>query len=123
MFVGHACQPIGGALLWGPFIDDTSVVNYLNVAFFLPNLSSSHWLLVIARQAAWSLVDAFLSTVSCEVTWLPTKETGEDFPLSVLLDGSSWVSSFTAPSYSLFVSVSSWEEIFSLSYPGTRPPW
>jgi hypothetical protein len=40
----------------------------------------------------------FLSAISCKVTWFPTKEAGEDFPLSVLLDRSSGVSSFSAAS-------------------------
>jgi hypothetical protein len=123
MFICYACQPVVSALLWGLFIDDTPVVNYSNVAFFLPNLSSSHWLLVIARRSTWSLVDSFLSTVLCEVTRLSAKETGEDFPLSVLLNGPSWISSFAASSYLLFVSVSSWEEIFCFGYPSARSSW
>jgi hypothetical protein len=55
---------------------------------------------------------SFLSAVSCKVTRFSAKEACEDFPLSVLLDGSSGVSSFSVTSYTLFVLISSWEEIF-----------
>jgi hypothetical protein len=60
-----------------------------------------------------------LSAISCEVTRFSTNEACEDFPLSVLLDRTSGVSSFSVTSYVLFVSVSSWEEIFSFCYSGS----
>jgi hypothetical protein len=118
MFVCHACQPVVSALLWGLVVRYTSVVDYPNIAFFLADLPSAHGYLSIARGTARSLIVAFLSTVPCKVTGLSAKETCEDFPLSVLLDGSSWVSPFLTSPYSLFVSISSWEEIFCFSYPG-----
>jgi hypothetical protein len=123
VFVCHTCQPVVGTLLWGSVVSDTSVVDYPDVAFLLADLSSTHRCLGIARGTAWSLVISFLSTVSCEVTGLSAKEACEDFPLSVLLDGSSWISPFSTSSYSLFVSVSSWEEIFCLGYSSARSSW
>jgi hypothetical protein len=123
MFICHACQPVVGALLWGSIVSDTSVVDYPNIAFLLVDLPNSHRCLGIARGTAWPLVIPFLSTVSCKVTGLSAKETCEDFPLSVFLDGSPWISSLSASSHSLFVSVSSWEEIFRFGYPSTRSPW
>jgi hypothetical protein len=123
MFICHACQPVVGTLLWSSVVGNTSIVDYLNVALFLVDLPSTHGCLNIVRGATWSLVVPFLSTVSCEVTGLSAEETCEDFPLSVLLNGSSWISSFSASSYALFVSVSSWKEIVCFGYPGTRSPW
>jgi hypothetical protein len=118
VFVGHTCQPIVCALLWGSVISDASVVDYPNVAFFLADLSSTHRCLGIARGTARPRV--FLSTVSCEMTRFSAKETCEDFPLPVLLDGSSLVSSFSVSSYSLLVSISSLEEIFCFGYASAR---
>jgi hypothetical protein len=120
VFVGHTCQPVVGVLLWGSVISNASIVDYPNVAFLLADLSSTHRCLSISRWAAWSLVVSFLSTVSCKMTRFPAKETCEDFPLSVLLDGSSWISSFSTSSYSLFVPISSWEEIFCFGYVSAR---
>jgi hypothetical protein len=68
------------------------------------------WSLVVVWGAL--IVIAFLSTIPCEVTGFAAEKTCEDFPLSVLLDRSSGVSSFSAPPYTLFVSISSGEEIF-----------
>jgi hypothetical protein len=59
---------------------------------------------------------SFLLAIPCKVTGFSAEETCEDFPLSILLDRSSGVSSFPATSYTLFVSVSSWEEIFCFRY-------
>jgi hypothetical protein len=123
VFVGYACQPVAGALLWGSIVGDTSVVDYPNVAFFLTDLPSVHGYLSVARGTTWPLVVSFLSAVSCEVTRLSAEEACEDFPLSVLLDGSSLVSSLSTSSYTLFVSVSSWKEIICFSYLGTRSSW
>jgi hypothetical protein len=123
VFVSYACQPIGSALLWGSIVSDTSVVDYPDVAFFLTDLPGARRYLGIARGTVWSLIVSFLSAVPCKVTRFSTKETCEDFPLSVSLDGSSWVSPFLTSSYSLFVSVSSWEEIFCFGYPGSCPSW
>jgi hypothetical protein len=61
---------------------------------------------------------SLLLAISCKVTRFPTKEACEDFPLSILLDRSLGISPFSATSYALFISVSSWEEIFSFCYPG-----
>jgi hypothetical protein len=120
MFVGHTCQPVGGVLLRGAVVCDASVVDDSYVAFFLSDLSSTHRCLVVSRGAAWSLIVSFLSAVACEVTGLSAEETCEDFPLSVLLDGSSWVPPFSAPSYSLFISVSSWKEVFCFCHSSAR---
>jgi hypothetical protein len=49
VFVGYACQPIVSALLWGSVIGDTSVVDYPNIAFFLPDLPGTRGYLVISR--------------------------------------------------------------------------
>jgi hypothetical protein len=110
-------------VLRGSVVSNTSVVDYPDVAFLLADLSSTHRCLGIARGTAWSLVVSFLSTVSCEMTGLSAKEACEDFPLSVFLDGSSWISSFSTSSYSLFVPVSSWEEIFCFGYSSARSSW
>jgi hypothetical protein len=123
MFISHACEPVVGALLWGPIVGDTSVVDYPNVALFLADLSSAHGYLSIVRGATWSLVIPLLSTISCKVTGLSAEETCENFPLSVFLDGSSWISSFSTSSYTLFVSVSSWEEIFCFGYSSVCSSW
>jgi hypothetical protein len=131
MFIRDSRQPVIGALLWGSIVSDTSAVNNPNIAFVLAGLSCTYGTLIIARWVTWPLVvswDAlitisFLSAISCEVTWFSTEETCEDFPLSVLLDGSSWVSPFLVPPYLLFVSGSAWEEIFCFGYPGTCPSW
>jgi hypothetical protein len=123
MFIGHTCQPVSGALLRGTVICDAPVVDYLNVAFFLTNLPSTHRYLNISRGSAWPLIVTFLSTVPCEVTRLSAKEACEDFPLSVPLDGSSWISSFPASSYSLLVSISSREEVFCFGHPGPCSSW
>jgi hypothetical protein len=123
MFVGYTCQPVGGALLWGSVVGDTPVVDYPYVAFFLAHLSSAHWYLCVARGTTWSLIVSFLLAVTRKVTGLSAEKACEDFPLSVLLDGSPWISSFLTSSYVLFVSVSSWKEIVCFSYPGSRPSW
>jgi hypothetical protein len=95
-----------------------SIVDYPNGAFVLLGLSDARGILIISRRTCWSLIVAlFLSTIPCEVTRLSAKEACEDFPLSILLDGSSGVSSFSAPPYSLFVLVSSWEEVFRFHDP------
>jgi hypothetical protein len=122
MFVRYTCQPVVGALLWGSVVRYASVVDYPNIAFLLADLSSACGYLSVMRGAARSMIVAFLSTVSCEVTGLSAKETCEDFSLSVLLDGSSWVPPFSTSPYSLLVSISSWEEIFCFSYPGACSP-
>jgi hypothetical protein len=129
MFVSYSRQPVVGALLWGSFVRYASVIDNPNIAFVLVGLSCMYGTLVISWWITRSLVvswDAliavlFLSAISCKVTWFPTEETCEDFPLSVLLDGSSWISPFSASSYSLFISISAREEIFCLGYSGTRP--
>jgi hypothetical protein len=123
VFIGYSCKPIGGALLWGAVVSDASVVDYPYVTFFLMDLSSARWHLCIARGTTWSLVVPFLSAVACKVTGFPAEETCEDFPLSVLLDGPSWISAFSAPSHSLFVPISSWEEIFGFCYTSARSSW
>jgi hypothetical protein len=123
MFVRHACQPIVSALLGGSVIGDTSVVDYPNVAVLLADLSSARGHLNITRGTAWPLVVAFLSTIPREVTRLSAKEACEDFPLSVPLYGSSWVSSFSASSYSLFVSIPSWEEVFGFCHSCPGSSW
>jgi hypothetical protein len=121
VFVCYARQPVVGTLLWSSVVSDTSVVNYSNVALFLTDLPSVHRPLSIAGGAAWALIASFLSTVPCEVTGLSTKETCEDFPLSI--HGSSWVSPFSTSSYSLFISVSFWEEIFCFGYASAHSSW
>jgi hypothetical protein len=64
-----------------------SIVHYPDSAFVLLGLSNARGILIISRRTRWSLVVAlFLSTVPCEVTRLSTKETCEDFPLTILLD-------------------------------------
>jgi hypothetical protein len=85
--------------------------------------------LIVSRRTCWSLVIswgaliviALLSAVSCKVTRFSAEETCEDFPLSIFLDGSSRVPSFSAASYSLFVSCSSREEIFCFCDSGPSP--
>jgi hypothetical protein len=123
VFVCYAHKPVVGPLLWSSVVGNASIVDYPNVAFFLADLPSTHGCLSIARGATRSLVVPFLSTVSCEVTGLSAEEACEDFPLSVLLNGSPWVSSFSTSSYALFASVSSWKEIVCFGYPGACPPW
>jgi hypothetical protein len=123
MFVGHACQPVGGALLRGAVVCDASVVDDSYIAFLLSDLPGSRGYLGIAGGATWALIISFLSAIPCKVTRLSAKEAGEDFPLPVPLNGSSLVSPFSTSSDSLFVSVSSWEEIFRFCYPSSRPSW
>jgi hypothetical protein len=131
MFICDSRQPVVGALLWGSIVSNASVIDNPNIAFVLVGLSCTCGTLVVSWWTTWSLIvswDAliavsFLLAISCEVTWFSTEETCEDFPLSVFLDRSSWVSPFSASSYSLFVSISAWEEIFCFGYPGVRPSW
>jgi hypothetical protein len=131
MFVCDSCQPVTGTLLWGSIVGDAPVVDNPNIAFILADLSNAQGTLGIARGATWPLVVSwnalvaisFLSAISCEVTWFSAEEACEDFPLSIFLDGSSWVSPFSIPSYSLFVLGSAQEEIFCFGYPGVRPSW
>jgi hypothetical protein len=130
IFICDSCQPVAGALLWGPIIGNAPVVDNPNIAFVL-SLSCTYGTLVILWWTAWSLIVSwdslvpvsFLSTISCEVTWFSAEEACEDFPLSVFLDGSSWVSPFPTSSYSLFVSISTWEEIFCLGHPSAHSSW
>jgi hypothetical protein len=123
VFIGYACQPIGGALLWGSIVSDTSIIDYSNVTFFLSDLLGARGYLGISRGTVWSLIVSFLSAVPCKVTRLSAKEAGEDFPLSIPLDGSPWVSSFPTSSDSLFVPISSWKEIFCFRYARPCPSW
>jgi hypothetical protein len=131
MFIRDSCQPVVGALLWGSIVSDASVIDNPNIAFVLVGLSCTYGTLVVSWWSAWSLVvswDAliaisFLSAISCKVTWLSTEETCEDFPLSVLLGGSSWVSPFSASPYLLFISISAWEKVVCFCYSGPRPSW
>jgi hypothetical protein len=45
VFVGYACQPVSGTLLWGSVVSDTSVIDYPNVVFFLADLPGARgWL-------------------------------------------------------------------------------
>jgi hypothetical protein len=105
-----------------------SIVDHPDGTFFLSCLSNVR---VISRGTCWSLVVTwgalivimFLSAIPCEVTGLSAKETCEDFPLSILLDGSTRVSSFSAPPYTLFVSISSWEEVFRFRNSCPRSSW
>jgi hypothetical protein len=92
VFVSYACQPIGGALLWGSIVRDAPIIDYSDIAFFLPDLPGSRRDLSIARGTTWALIISFLSAVPCKVTRLSAEEASEDFPLSVSLNGSSWVS-------------------------------
>jgi hypothetical protein len=95
-------------------IDYASVVDYASNGFY--------WVLIDRPGMCqwWSLVCtlgpliaiSLLLAISCKVTRFSTNEACEDFPLSVFLDGSLGVSSLSATSYALFMSVSSWEEIF-----------
>jgi hypothetical protein len=108
------------------FVDYTSVVNYASngSACVLVNLPGTCWCQVVPwwpliRTLRPLIAISLLSAISCEVTRLSTKETCEDFPLSILLGGSSGVSSFSAASYALFISISSWEEIFGFCYPSS----
>jgi hypothetical protein len=95
------------------------------------DLSSVHRALIVTGGGTWSLIVlrgalitvSFLSAVSCEVTGFPAIETCEDFPLSIFLHGSPGVSSFPTTSYALFISVSSWEEIFGFCYPSPSSSW
>jgi hypothetical protein len=49
VFVGYACQPIVGALLWGSVISDTSVIDDPNVVVLLADLPGARGCLSIAR--------------------------------------------------------------------------
>jgi hypothetical protein len=114
-----------------PVVRNASIIDHPDGAFLLSCLSNARRALVVSRGTRWSLIVAwgalivitFLPTISCEVTGLSAEETCKDFPLSVLLDGSSGVSSFFVPPYTLFVSVSSWEKIFCFGYSGARSSW
>jgi hypothetical protein len=115
----------------GSVVCYASVIDYPDGAFLLTCLPDARRALLVLRRTCWSLVVAWvvlvievlLSTVSCEVTGFSTEEACEDFPLSVLLNGSAWVSSFSAPSYPLFVSISSWAEVFCLRNSCTCSSW
>jgi hypothetical protein len=113
----------------GSVADYTSVVDHPDGAFCLLDLSSVWKTLVIVRRSCWSLIIShrtliavsFLSTVLCEVTGFSAKEACKDFPLPILLYGSSGYASFSVSSYSLFVPGSSWDKVISFcdSGPGS----
>jgi hypothetical protein len=105
-------QPVCCSLVGGSVVCYASVVDDPDHAFFLSHLSSTRRVLIVSRGTCWSLIVVFLSAIPCKVTGFSAKETCEDFPLSILLDRSSRVPSFSAPSYTLFISISSWEEVF-----------
>jgi hypothetical protein len=115
----------------GSVVRYTSVIDYPDDAFLRSCLPSARRALLISRRSCWSLIvawgvliiEALLLTVSCKVTGFSTEEACEDFPLSVLLNGSTGVSSFPAPPYSLFISISSWGEVFCFRDSCSSPSW
>jgi hypothetical protein len=104
-------------------VDYTSVINYASngSSWVLIDLPGTCWCQVVSwwplvRTLGSLIAILFLSAVSCKVTRFSAKEACEDFPLSVLLDGSSGITSFSVTSYTLFMSGSSWEEILCFGY-------
>jgi hypothetical protein len=103
-------------LLRGAFTNVASIVYY----------ASSHIVVIFVgiplsgarRSRGCQIVVApWLSTISCKVSEFSTIITGKDFPLSILL----YVSSFLSASIALLVLISSWEDIFSVCESSSYP--
>jgi hypothetical protein len=101
-------------LLWIAVVNYASVVDYTANSFswILIDLPGSYWWRSLICSLGSLIAVSFLSAISCKVTRFSAEKTCEDFPLSVLLNGSLGVPPFSAASYALFVSISSWKEIF-----------
>jgi hypothetical protein len=110
VLICYSGQPVCSPLLRGSFIGNAS----RDDCFFFVSLPGVRWSLIAI---------AFLPAVSCEVTWFITEKAFKDFPCSVLLNRSSWYSSFPTSSYTLFISGSSGEEIFGFGDLRTRSTW